>query len=78
MLIGSCLSPVCIAQVTQVYQKRSFIDLKGKYFLRNYICWSFFLRELIFADRGQSAKPAKLRTRPFFMLHDSFFQGEAI
>ena len=29
----------------------------------------FFLRELIFADRGQSAKSAKIRTRKIFMLH---------
>ena len=29
----------------------------------------FFLRQLIFADRGQSAKFAKIRTRKIFMLH---------
>ena len=32
----------------------------------------FFLRELIFADRGQPAKFAKIRTRKIFMLHGSF------
>ena len=36
-----------------------------------YFAGFFFLRELIFADRGQSAKSAKIRTRKIFMLHGS-------
>ena len=39
--------------------------------IRTLLCGFFFLRELIFADRGQSAKFAKIRTRKIFMLHDN-------
>ena len=39
--------------------------------IRTLFCGFFFLRELIFADRGQSAKFAKIRTRKIFMLHDN-------
>ena len=35
-----------------------------------YFAGIFFLRELIFADRGQSAK---IRTRKIFMLHGSVY-----
>ena len=35
----------------------------------------FILRELIFADRGQSAKSAKIRTRKIFMLHGIFLDS---
>ena len=34
----------------------------------------FFLRELMFADRGQSVKFAKIRTRKIFMLQGIFFR----
>ena len=34
-----------------------------------YFAGFFFLWELIFADRGQSAKFAKIRTRKILMLH---------
>ena len=34
-----------------------------------FILHFFFLRELIFVDRGQSAKSAKIKTRKIFMLH---------
>ena len=40
--------------------------------MRRFILRVFFLRELIFADRGQSAKFAKIRTRKIFMLHGSY------
>ena len=42
---------------------------KGVNFCGVLFCGFFFLRELIFADRGQSAKFAKIRTRKIFMLH---------
>ena len=45
------------------------IWLKGVKFCGVSFCALFFLRELIFADRGQSAKFAKIRTRKIFMLH---------
>ena len=45
------------------------IRLKGVNFCGVLFCGCFFLRELIFADRGQSAKSAKIRTRKIFMLH---------
>ena len=37
--------------------------------MRDFILRVFFLRELIFADRDQSAKFAKIRTHKIFMLH---------
>ena len=46
-----------------------FILLKGVNFCGLLFCRFFFLRELIFADRGQSAKFAKIKTRKIFMLH---------
>ena len=39
---------------------------EGSSFLRRFILLVFFLRELIFADRGQFAK---IKTRKIFMLH---------
>ena len=45
------------------------IWLKGVNFCGVIFCVFFFLRELIFADRGQSAKFAKIRTCKIFMLH---------
>ena len=56
-----------IAPVAQVYEKRSFeFDWRGLIFAVFYFAGIFFLRELILADRGQSAK---IRTRKIFMLH---------
>ena len=47
--------------------------------MRRFIFYGFFfLRELSFADRGQSAKFAKIRTRKIFMLHGNFFSGTKI
>ena len=44
------------------------IWLKGVNFWGVLFCGFFFLWELIFADRGQPAKFAKIRTRKIFML----------
>ena len=49
------------------------IWLKGVNFCGVLFCGCFFLRELIFADRGQSAKSAKIRIRKIFMLHGIFY-----
>ena len=38
------------------------LHTKGLNFYGVLFCESLFLRELIFADRGQSAKPAKIKT----------------
>ena len=43
-----------------------------------YFCGFFILRELIFADRGQSAKCAKIRTRNIFMLHGKIVLSPSI
>ena len=53
------------------------IWLKGVNFCGVLFCGFFFLRELIFADRGQSAKFAKIRTRKIFMLHGTPFVLQA-
>ena len=47
------------------------IWLKGVNFFGVLFCGSFILRELTFADRGQSPKSAKIRSRKVFMLHGS-------
>ena len=49
-------------------KSRALIWLKGVNFSGVLFCGVFFLRELIFADRGQSAKFSKIRTRKIFML----------
>ena len=60
-----CISPKCYKF------ERCFLNvrLKGVNFCGVLFCAFFILRELIFADRGQSAKSAKIRTRKIFMLH---------
>ena len=37
--------------------------------MRRLFCRFFILQEVIFADQGQSAKSAKIRTRKIFMPH---------
>ena len=54
---------------TSLLQAKFSIWLQGVIFCGVLFCGYFFLRELIFADRGQSAKSAKIRTRKIFMLH---------
>ena len=57
--------------IPTIYNKsiksRVFNLTEGSFILR-----VFFLRELIFADRGQSAKFAKIRTRKIFMLNGKY------
>ena len=48
------------------------ILLKGVNFCGVLFYRFFILRELIFVDRGQSAKSAKIRTRKIFMIHGIF------
>ena len=45
------------------------IGLKGVNFCGVLFCEFFILRELIFVDRGKSAKSAKIRTHKIFLLH---------
>ena len=52
-------------------KRRAFNLTEESKFLRHLILRFFFLRELIFADRGQSAKFTKIRTCKIFMLHGS-------
>ena len=47
--------------------KRGFLNLTE----RSSFLWHFILWELIFAEQGQSAKSAKIRTCKTFMRHDS-------
>ena len=60
-----CISP----SGTSLLKPEFLICLKGVKFAAFYFAGVFFLREQIFADRGQSAKSAKMRTREIFMLH---------
>ena len=61
-----------IAQVNKSTKRVVFNQLKGVNFCGVLFCGFFILRELIFADRGQSAKYAKIKTRKIFMLHDIY------
>ena len=54
---------------TSLLKALFLIRLKGVNFCGVLFCGFFILEELIFADRGQSAKSAKIRTRKIFMLH---------
>ena len=54
---------------TSLLKALFLICLKGVNFCGALFCGFFILRELIFADRGQSAKSAKIRTCKIFMLH---------
>ena len=54
-------------------KSRVFNLTEGSYFLRRFILRVFFLRKLIFVDRGQSAKFAKIRTRKIFIIDGSYF-----
>ena len=54
-------------------KSRVFNLTEGSYFSPRFILRFFFLQEQIFADRGQSAKFAKIRTRKIFMLHSTCF-----
>ena len=54
---------------TSLLKALFLIRLKGANFCGVLFCGFFILRELIFADRDQSAKSAKIRTRKIFMLH---------
>ena len=54
---------------TSLLKALFLIRVKGVNFLRRFILRFSILRELIFADRGQSAKSAKIGTRKIFMLH---------
>ena len=62
-----------ILRFTSPLKAEFLIWLKGFNFCGVLFWGFFFLRELIFADRGQSAKFAKIRTRKIFMLYGSFF-----
>ena len=57
---------------TSLLKALFLIWLKGVNFCGVLFCGFFILRELIFADRGQSAKSAKIRTRKIFMLHGTY------
>ena len=52
--------------------------MEGVNFCGVLFCGCFFLLELIFADRGQSAKSAKMRTRKIFMLPGKTFKETVI
>ena len=63
------------------YFKKVFLNVSSHNHCVNFFAAFYFAgffqfgipRELIFADQGQSAKSAKIRTRKIFMLHGSGF-----
>ena len=58
---------------TSLLKALFLIGLKGVNFC-GFLFWGcFILRELFFADRGQSVKSAKIKTRKIFMLHGTIF-----
>ena len=58
---------------TSLLKALFLIRLKGVNFCGDLFCGFFILRELIFADRGQSAKSAKIRILKIFILHGMRF-----
>ena len=68
MLMFSFKSTVYRLSGIRLLKALFLIRLKGVNFCGVLVCGFFILRELIFADRGQPAKFAKIRTRKIFML----------
>ena len=68
-MVGLFKSKVYRLSGADLLKVEFLIWLKGVNICGVLFCRCLFLRELIFADRGQSAKSAKIRTRKIFMLH---------